>query len=339
MLMIVNAGATKMKKFWQISSFAKNEILIVYMRVGKRIFAHGHNILKKIRKRNRKMKKVIIGLVQIKAEINKPGENLARITHYVKLAKEKKVDIICFPELCISGYHRELALEIAEDIQGDRILAVSRLARDSGITILAGAAEKNSQGKPFITHLVFFPDGKIDKYQKTHLGHSEKNFFAAGNELLVFQTEKIKFGIQICWELHFPEITTILALKGCELIFAPHASPIGGTERKELWLKYLTARAYDNSIYVAACNLVGADGIKQDFGGGALIIDPKGRVISEFFDQEEGMITASLEPDLINAIRTERQKSMRNSFYLSARRPELYGEITKGVKVCLSAKD
>ncbi|MBS4024924.1 MAG: hypothetical protein KGZ96_04525 [Clostridia bacterium] len=72
--------------------------------------------------------------------------------------------------------------------------------------------EKNHQGKPFITHMVFFPDGKIDKYQKTHLGHSEKEYFAPGNELPMFQTEKIKFGIQICWELHFPEITTIVTI-------------------------------------------------------------------------------------------------------------------------------
>jgi predicted amidohydrolase len=280
----------------------------------------------------RTMKATKIAVVQMNARVNMKERNLAAITGFVNQAKEGKVDIICFPELSITSYNRELANKTAENLPGRSSLALSRLACQSGVTILAGLAEKNGYGKPLITHLVAYPDGSMQKYQKTHLGVSEKDFFAAGNCLPVFPSEKIVFGIQLCWELHFPEISTVLALNGCELIFAPHASPIGGKERMDIWLKYLTARAYDNSVYLAACNLVGFDGVKQEFGGGSIIINPKGEVVSQQFNKEEGLITAELDHSLVNEIRTERHKSMKNSFFLSARRPELYGELTKGVK-------
>jgi predicted amidohydrolase len=93
-------------------------------------------------------------------------------------------------------------------------------------------------------------------------------------------------------------------------------------------MKYMAARAYDNSVFVAAVNLVGGDGAGSQFCGGALVLDPKGNPVAEKFDGLEGMLVADLDASLSNTVRLKKSKSMRDSFFLDCRRPELYGPVT-----------
>jgi len=275
------------------------------------------------------MEEIRIALVQMQVCSGKVKENIKKMGEFVKEASRQKAEIVCFPELCIQGYNWRKAPSIAESIPGESSLAVSRLAQEARVIILAGLAEKSNSEKPFITQLVAFPDGRLDKYRKTHLGKSELPYFTPGNDFPVFSVAKARFGIQICWDLHFPEVTTIFSLRGTEIIFAPHASPSIVGDRRDIWLKYLSARAYDNAVFIAACNLVGDDGDNQKFCGGALIIDPKGNVVAEVFNGREELLVADLNPTLINTIRLQESSSMRNTFYLKVRRPELYKELVK----------
>lgn len=276
------------------------------------------------------MRDVRIAVVQMQARAGMTRKNLDKIEHFTQEAMQKKVDLICFPELCIHGYDMNKALSGAEPIEpipGESALAVSEMARRAGMVVLAGMAEKAGRGNPFLTQLVAFPDGTLQKYRKTHLGRYEQPYFAAGDEFPLFITDQARFGIQICWESHFPEVTTILSLKGGEIIFAPHASPSAATDRRDLWIKYLCARAYDNTVFVAACNLFGDNGASQDFGGGAMVIDPKGNILAEAFNGKEEMLVVDLDSRLINTIRCQEGRSMRDTFYLRARRPELYADL------------
>jgi predicted amidohydrolase len=274
------------------------------------------------------MKKIRVALVQMRAETDRKEKNLARIAAFAREAAKTGAEIVCFPELCVPGYNRERAGAAAEAIPGESSLALSRLARENGLVILAGMAEKpGPEGSlPFNTQVVAHPDGRLERYRKTHLGKSERSFFLPGDSFPVFATGKARFAVEICWDLHFPEVTAIYALRGAEIIFAPHASPSFVGDRREIWLKYLPARAYDNSLFVAACNLTGEDG-GQAFCGGAVIIDPKGNVLAESFPGKEDLLVADLDPGLLNAIRGGRSPSMRYSFFLAQRRPELYGEL------------
>jgi predicted amidohydrolase len=275
------------------------------------------------------MKKIRIALAQVQSKTGRMKENVEKIALFAGRAAARKADVICFPELCIQGYSCAKAHLTAEAIPGESSLVVGGLAKETGMVILAGMAEKSGAGKPFITQLVAFPDGTLQKYRKTHLGKSEQPYFAAGDSFTVFTTAKANFGIQICWDLHFPEVTTVYSLKNAEIIFAPHASPVMVGDRRGIWLKYLSARAYDNAVYVAACNLVGDDGEGNSFCGGALVVDPKGNVVAESFHGREDLLVADLDPDLINTIRRKESGSMRYSFYLEGRRPELYGELVE----------
>lgn len=275
------------------------------------------------------MEKMRIALVQMEALVGQTSLNLQKMQNYIQQAAEQKADLICFPELSVHGYSRDSSLLPAEPVPGDSSGAISQMAREAGLVVLAGLAEKSAGEKPYITQLVVYPDGRVLRYRKTHLGKSELPYFTAGDELPVFTGEKGKFAVEICWDLHFPEVTTVLSLKGCEVVFAPHASPTVVGDRRQIWLKYLAARAYDNALFVAACNLIGGNGLGHLFGGGAMVIDPKGNPIAEAFDHQEGLLLADLDPTLINTIRSQQSRSMRHIFYLGARRPELYRELTR----------
>ncbi len=274
------------------------------------------------------MKKTRIALVQMESKLGETKENLDKIERFTWQAAGRKAALICFPELCIPGYNREQAQSAAEPVPGPSAERILNLARTSGLLIMAGLAEESGREKPYITQLVAYPDGRLLKYRKTHLGNSEKPYFMPGEELPVFPfADQATLGLCICWDLHFPEVSTILSLKGAEIIFSPHASPVIAGDRREIWLKYMTARAYDNAVYLAACNLVGDDGRGHRFSGGALVIDPRGNVVAEAFNGREELMVADLDHETVNTIRSEDSPSMRFSFFLSARRPELYGDL------------
>ncbi|MCF8011085.1 MAG: nitrilase [Clostridiales bacterium] len=273
------------------------------------------------------MNDVTIALAQVEARFGQVEQNLAKIRDFTREAASKGTNIICFPELCVHGYQRENVHRIAEPVPGSSSDFIISTAKETGVVVLAGMAEDSGEDKPFNTHVIAYPDGMLQKYRKTHLGKSEEAYFSPASVLPVYSGPGASFGIEICWEMHFPEISTILSIKGAEIIFAPHASPIMVGDRKEIWLKYLSARAYDNSAFVAACNLTGKGDEKQNFCGGALVIDPKGNVVSEAFNEREELLVTRLDSGLLNKIRCQESRSMRHSFFLNARRPELYGEL------------
>lgn len=273
------------------------------------------------------MQDITVAVVQMQSQLGQISNNLNKIDFFSREAASKGADIICLPEMCVQGYDRERAGDLAVSLPGPVPSALSDIAKKYNIIILAGMAETSGCLKPFITHITAYPDGVLKKYRKTHLGHSEKPYFAAGDALDVFEAPKAKFAVQICWDLHFPEVSTILSLKGSEIFFAPHASPAIVGDRKGIWLKYLAARAYDNSVYLAACNLFGDNGAGQTFAGGALVLDPKGNLLAEAFNGKEETLLCRLRGDVINKIRYQKRTSMRDSFYLKGRRPELYREL------------
>ncbi|HBX22569.1 MAG TPA: nitrilase [Desulfotomaculum sp.] len=274
------------------------------------------------------MKKTRIALVQMESKLGQTGDNLDKIERFTRQAAAQNAAVICFPELCIPCYSRDLAWSTAEPVPGPSSQRILNMAKEYDLVIMAGLAEKSDAEKPYITQLVAYPDGELCKYRKTHLGNSEKPYFKPGEDLPIFQlADRATLGLSICWDLHFPEVSTVLSLKGAEIIFAPHASPAIVGDRREIWLKYMTARAYDNAVYLAACNLVGDDGAGHSFCGGALVIDPRGNVVAEAFNGREELLVTDLDHEIINTIRRKESPSMRFSFFLSARRPELYKDL------------
>ncbi len=270
-----------------------------------------------------------ISLVQMESRVGETEENLKKIKHFVEAAKVQETDIICFPEMAVHGYALDECVLWEEGVREKSIQFLSKLSQVNEMTILTGFCEKEDRDLFYITQVVCFPDGRVQRYRKTHLGEREKKRFVSGDVLPVFHEPKATFGIEICWDSHFPEVSTVLSLQGAEIIFVPHASPLSSLRRRELWLKYIPARAYDNTVFVACCNLVGTNGKDKQFGGGILVVDPKGNIIAQDFTEKESMVTVFLAADQVNLPRQHERISMGDSFFLYYRKPQLYKKLWK----------
>ena len=176
------------------------------------------------------MKDLKIAAVCMKSLPREIDKNLDRIESFVQEASERDVNIICFPELSITGYILENPHNICSRIQSEEIVErVIRMAQNEGLIIIVGMIEITDDLKPHISQVVASPDGLLGKYRKTHLSPQEKESYGAGEKLDVFKNRDITFGVQLCYEAHFPEISTVMALKGADIIRMDVSAFIEGT--------------------------------------------------------------------------------------------------------------
>lgn len=267
---------------------------------------------------------VTVGAVVMRSVVGDTEANLASITALVNQAAQKNVDILCFPELCLTGYSTSPRIQDeALTMDSPAVASLVDLARRTGICILAGFAERERDAV-YATHLAFSGDGILGAYRKLHLGPPEHSIFTPGDNVTVFQSHGATFGVQLCYDAHFPELSTLYAVKGADILFMPHASPNGSPDKKlESWLRHLTARAYDNGAFVLACNQRGNNGRGLHFPGLAVILSPDGRVMARNTDDVDSLTTATLHKAELESVRRHRMR-----YFLPNRRPELYGDLT-----------
>ena len=162
---------------------------------------------------------VRIGVVQTGSVPGSPEQNLQILRQFAQQAKEAGCSAVCFPEGFLTGYDLGHAQEYAIPQDDPAVRAVSEIAAELGIDILAGYME--AAGRVFyINHSVFYPDGSVLPYRKTHLGDKERSIFETGGHLAVFPLScGLTAGFQVCVECHFPEITQTLSLRGSQVIF------------------------------------------------------------------------------------------------------------------------
>jgi N-carbamoylputrescine amidase len=203
------------------------------------------------------------------------------------------------------------------------------MARESGVLILAGLVEKGADGRIFASQLVADEQGLQGVYRKCHLSPFEQPLYSAGKAFPVFRFRDATFGIELCYDTHFPELSTLLTLNGAEILFCLHASPRGTPEEKQRsWMRHLSARAYDNGVFVVACNQTGDNDDGLDFPGLAFALNPSGEVIDEDVSGDEGILMADLAAAELAYVR---ENPMR--YFLPNRRPELYSGVAKKGRV------
>jgi N-carbamoylputrescine amidase len=247
--------------------------------------------------------------------------NLARVDALAGQAVEAGAELLVLPEACLTGYTvRQSLRPWAESVPGPLTDAVAEIAGRRKLAILAGLAECGSGPACHLTQALIDPDGLQAVYRKTHLGPTEKKHFRSGDRIAVFDYQNVRYGLQLCYEGHFPEISLAQALAGAEVILLPHASPRETPgQKQERWLRYLPARAYDNTVFVVACNQVGDNGGGLTFAGAAMIISPKGEVLAQAAGESQFIVAARLKAQDLTAVKTGRM-----GYFLPLRRPDLY---------------
>ena len=267
------------------------------------------------------MRDIRIAIAVFNARVANTRDNLDKTSACVRQAAAAGAEVICFPEMSLTGYsnHPDMALQ-AEPVPGPLIDTLAALAQKEEMLILAGLAEKGENGCVHASHVAVAPGGLLGVYRKLHIAPPEQVMYTPGKEIPVFTYEGMTFGIQLCYDAHFPELSTRMAIQGAEVIFVPHASPRGrAIEKHRSWMRHLPARAYDNSLFVIACNQTGDNAKGLRFPGNAVVIGPSGHILDEWTSGDEALHTLDLKAEEL-----ERVRDNRMHFFLPNRRPDLF---------------
>jgi predicted amidohydrolase len=271
------------------------------------------------------MKDIRIAAAVCNCPLGALERNLTTVERLTRRAAGLGATLICFPELNLTGYATGPALRQAAVAQDAPVInRVGEIARDSGLVILAGLAMASGEsGRIYAEHRVFWPDGRCAAYRKLHLAPHEQEVLSSGAAVPLFAANGVRFGIQLCYDVHFPELSTAMALAGAEMIFIPHASP-RGTPRAKLtsWLRCLPARSFDNGIFVVACNQTGLNGAGLTFPGVAVAVGPDGTVLARRTEMKEGLLAIDLSAASLARVRGHRMR-----YFLPHRRPDLYAPL------------
>jgi deaminated glutathione amidase len=250
-----------------------------------------------------------IAVVQLKSDTDKM-KNLAQSKDYIKEARYKKAQIICFPEFQMGfspSDQKPIELrEISETVNtGNFVRSLSRYAKENGIDIISTIYEKvRTKNKVFDSALAIKKNGVImAHYRKIHLydalGFRESDKFLAGNSIeKPFQFDAAKIGLMICYDIRFPEMSRILSVQGAELLVIPSAW-VHGIMKEEHWQTFIKARAIENGIYVIAPDQVG-----NIYTGRSMVVDPFGTVLLDM-GNKEGMEVVELKKSDIIKVRAQ----------------------------------
>ena len=298
------------------------------------------------------MKDIRVASVQFEHADGDKRANFEKIRDFVEKAEQEKVELIVFPECCITGYwflrklSREDLAALAEPVfdgpSAQRLLA---LAKKHKMTIGAGLVENTLDNKLYNTYIVAMPDGTCQRHRKLHCFISEH--MNSGTEYTVFDIPQgCRVGVLICYDNNIGENVRINALKGAEILLAPHQtggcdspSPLCmGLLDKQLWInrkkdpraieaefkgpkgrgwitKWLPARAHDNGLFLIFSNGVGNDD-DEIRTGNAMILDCYGNILAETWQACDKMVIAELTASL--------QKNCTGLRWIKSRRPDLY---------------
>ena len=278
---------------------------------------------------------VTVGLIQMSCG-PEPEANLKKAIGRIGEAAKKGARIICLPELFRSQYFCQSEdiknFKLAETIPGPSIEALSKVARQKKIVIVASIFEKRTAGIYHNTAVVIDANGKIaGKYRKMHIPddplYYEKFYFTPGD--LGFQTHETKYGkigALVCWDQWFPEAARLTALSGSQFLFYPTAIGWLPDEKKEMneaqhsaWETIQRAHAIANGVYVAVVNRVGHEG-QLNFWGQSFVADPFGRIIAKASSDKEEILIVDCDTDQIDETR-------QNWPFLRDRRIDFYSAL------------
>jgi N-carbamoylputrescine amidase len=271
------------------------------------------------------------------------AQNLDHAADLVREAARAGAQLICLPELFRAQYfcQREdhALFALAESIPGSSTARLAAIVREEKITLIASLFERRAPGlyhntAAILDHEASAPDNIAGIYRKMHIPddplYYEKFYFTPGDlGFRVTPTSNGPVGTLICWDQWYPEAARLTALMGAQTLFYPTAIGWHPSEKSEFgeaqysaWQTMQRAHAISNGLFVCAVNRVGHehgdvihDGVTiecpgdhtlasgLEFWGGSFIADPFGRILAQASHDKEEILTATLDPTLIETTR------------------------------------
>ena len=267
-----------------------------------------------------------MAVIQLNSRDN-PAENLSTVELFIDQAADMGAECVALPEYWsylgpYSGFDKA-----AQSIPGPFIERLQEKARRHGIIVHGGSiVERHPEGKGkfYNTSVIIDRNGELAaRYRKIHLfdvslangeRHFESDRIEPGNEIVSAEIDGITFGLSVCYDLRFPELYRLLALRGAQILFVPAAFTLH--TGRDHWEVLLRARAIENLCYVVAPAHVGTYPPNRQCFGRSMIVDPWGLVLA----QAQDMPTVTLaDIDLEQVDRTRVQIPC-----LENRRPSAY---------------
>lgn len=264
-----------------------------------------------------------VGLAQYGATHDKAA-NLARALEVAALARHSGVDLLVFPEMFMYRHpegSEAAPADAAEPLDGPFATAVAQAAVERRLHLVMGLAERapGEVYRAYNTAVLISPSGeRLGVYRKVHLydafnGRESERFIPGDAPPPVVDTTLGRIGLQICYDLRFPEWSRLLALAGAEVMVVP-TSWVAGPMKEEHWVTLVRARAVENTCWVIAAGQVARDRI-----GRSLVVDPMGAVVADG-GEEPGLVLAEVDLERVRRVR-EKNPSLYH------RRPDLYGDL------------
>lgn len=208
------------------------------------------------------------------------AQNLGTISSLAALAAERGAKLVVFPEysLFFLPDMGERTVAAAEPMDGPFATELAALATDLGVHLVAGMLETTEDSRRFSNTLIAVdPSGAlVAKYRKMHLydafGQKESDWVVAGpiEEPETFALDGVTVGLQTCYDIRFPEVSRRIVDAGADLIVLP-SEWVRGPLKEHHWRTLVTARALENTVYIAA-----ADQAPPIGAGNSMIVDPMG---------------------------------------------------------------
>ncbi len=258
-----------------------------------------------------------------------PGDkaaNLTRAEHFVAAAAVQGANFVVLPEMIVTGvFVVDRFNELAEPIPGPATDRLCALAARYGLYVVAGMIERDGDAL-YNVSILASPEGQLaGRYRKVHQFSSEKEWFSAGDEAAIYDTEFGRVALTICYDLVFPEYIRSLVLRGAELVlnstnWITDAWQTGKGWSGEVVSHLAATRALENTIHVAMANRVGVEEGWKSLGH-SCICAPSGGFLARI-EEGEGIASTTIELDS-----PEWKKWRTIATYLPDRRLDLYDHL------------
>jgi predicted amidohydrolase len=242
-----------------------------------------------------------VAAIQMDCVLSDVPHNLQVAGVLTGLAAEMGAVVVVVPELFDTGYRvEENDHELATSIPGPTTNYMTAICKKKNIFVVGTQIERTSDGL-YDTAFLTGPNGLVGIYRKIALWGKEVDRFKTGDRYPVFDIGVCRIGLQICYEIGFPEGARILTMQGADVIAYPSAF---GAPRQYAWDLASRARALENGCYVIACNRFGREKNETVFAANSRVVNPRGEVLATSVGKND-VIMAEIDLEMVKRQREE----------------------------------